>query len=151
MIKPIPFELTDIDGEKHTYILSRFPATKGREILAKYPLTNLPKLGKYVESQENMLELMAFVAVQLEDGRQLPLTTQALVDNHVPDGESLIRLEIEMLKYNTSFFGLVGSSQTWEGLIQRFLPIVIETLATTLGQSSPPDLQPSTSSKPSTT
>lgn len=151
MIKPKKITLKDIDGQEHSYNISRFPATKGREILAKYPMSNLPKLGQYVQSKEAMLELMQYVEVVLEDGGTLPLKTEALIDNHVPDGETLIKLEFEMLKYNTSFFGIVGSSSLVDGLVKKYLPLLIQTLRETLAPSSQPDSPPSTNSKQSTT
>lgn len=52
--------------------------------------------------------MMAYVCA-VSDGEEIPLKTQTLIDNHVPDGESLIRLELEMLKYNTSFSGPAGT------------------------------------------
>ena len=55
-----------------------------------------------------MLKMMAYVCVPVS-GEEIPLKTQALIDNHVPDGESLIRLELEMLKYNTSFSAKAGA------------------------------------------
>jgi hypothetical protein len=110
LIKPQTIEVKDRDGIEHSFVISRLPATVGREILAKYPVANVPKLGDYGTSTEAMLLMMRYVAVERDDGSMLRLSTQALIDNHVPDGEALIRLELEMLKYNTSFFGLAGNS-----------------------------------------
>ncbi len=91
------------------FIISRLPATIGREILAKYPLSNAPKIGDYEVSKEAMLKMMAYVAVEKE-GQEIYLKkTSTLIDNHVPDGEALIRLELEMLKYNTSFSAKTGA------------------------------------------
>lgn len=108
LIKPKEVAVKDADGVEKTFIISRLPAITGREILAKYPLSNAPKIGDYEVSKEAMLKMMAYVCVQVS-GEEIPLKTQTLIDNHVPDGESLIRLELEMLKYNTSFFGKDGS------------------------------------------
>lgn len=36
LIKPKEITITDADREEHTFIISRLPATIGREILAKY-------------------------------------------------------------------------------------------------------------------
>ncbi|MEM8085904.1 hypothetical protein Q4R24_17360, partial [Morganella morganii] len=104
LIKPKEVAVKDADGVEKTFIISRLPAITGREILAKYPLSNAPKIGDYEVSKDAMLKMMAYVCVPVS-GEEIPLKTQALIDNHVPDGESLIRLELEMLKYNTSFFG----------------------------------------------
>jgi len=46
---------------------------------------------------------MAFVAVPRTEGGPLPLSTRALVDNHVPDWETLARIEMAMMEYNEVF------------------------------------------------
>lgn len=135
LIKPQAVKVKDRDGNEHEFVISRLPATVGREILAKYPVANVPKLGDYGTSTEAMLLMMKYVAVERDDGSMLRLSTQALIDNHVPDGEALIRLELEMLKYNTSFFGLAGSSDFVGSLLQKYLPQVIKTLMDSLPPS----------------
>ena len=99
MIEPKEIEIRD-----KKYIISKLPATVGREILFKYPTSNIPKIGDYNVSQEIMLKLLSYTAVVLPDGTQLELKTQTLVDNHVPNAEMLILLEKEMFLYNFSFF-----------------------------------------------
>ena len=47
---------------------------------------------------------MSYVATPREGLAPLLLTTQALIDNHVKDWETLMTLEKEMLVYNCSFF-----------------------------------------------
>lgn len=105
MIEPKPLPLTLQNGTEKTFILSKFPAVAGREIVAKYPLSNVPKLGDYDVSETTMLKLMAFVSIELDGGQAIPLSTRALIDNHVGDWLTLARLEFEMLEYNTGFFG----------------------------------------------
>ncbi len=51
-----------------------------------------------------MLKLMRYVGVPREGGEPLMLTTEALVNNHVPDWQTLARLELAMMDHNTSFF-----------------------------------------------
>ena len=132
--------MIDRDRQQHTFIISRLPATIGREILAKYPLSNAPKIGDYEVSKEAMLKMMAYVAVEKE-GQEIYLKTSTLIDNHVPDGEALIRLELEMLKYNTSFFGNGGSQNFLQYLLGKLsgsLPSIIKTLMASLPSSSQP-------------
>ena len=50
------------------FIISKFPAVAGREIIAKYPFSSLPKLGDYKINEETMLKLMHYVAVTIEPG-----------------------------------------------------------------------------------
>lgn len=135
LIKPQNITVKDRDGIEHSFVISRLPATVGREILAKYPVANIPKLGDYGTSTEAMLLMMRYVGIERDDGSILTLKTQALIDNHVPDGEALIRLELEMLRYNTSFFGLAGNSDFVGSLLQKYLPLVIKTLMDSLPPS----------------
>ncbi|HGN0249016.1 TPA: hypothetical protein ACKRJX_001370 [Proteus mirabilis] len=140
LIKPKEITVIDSDRQQHTFIISRLPATIGREILAKYPLSNAPKIGDYEVSKEAMLKMMAYVAVEKED-QEIYLKTSTLIDNHVPDGEALIRLELEMLKYNTSFFGNGGSQNFLQYLLGKLsgsLPSIIKTLMASLPSSSQP-------------
>lgn len=140
LIKPKEITVIDSERQQHTFIISRLPATIGREILAKYPLSNAPKIGDYEVSKEAMLKMMAYVAVEKE-GQEIYLKTSTLIDNHVPDGEALIRLELEMLKYNTSFFGNGGSQNFLQYLLGKLsgsLPSIIKTLMASLPSSSQP-------------
>ncbi|MDC9614886.1 hypothetical protein PSI19_13650 [Xenorhabdus khoisanae] len=149
LIKPKTITITDADREEHTFIISRLPATVGREILAKYPLANAPKIGDYAISHEAMLKMMRYVAVE-RDGDEILLKTQILIDNHVPDGEALIRLELEMLRYNTSFFGADGSRGFLQFLLDKIkgsLPSIIKTLMGSLPSSLAQDTPPSPNSK----
>lgn len=135
LIKPRTVSVKDIDGIEHSFVISRLPATVGREMLAKYPVANIPKLGDYGISTEAMLMIMRYVGIERDDGSILTFKTQALIDNHVPDGEALIRLEIEMIKYNSSFFGLAGNSDFVGSLLQKYLPLAMKMLMDSLPPS----------------
>lgn len=105
LLEPKEITVKSLGGKDCTYILSKFPAIAGREIVAGYPITAVPKVGEYKANEEIMLKLMCYVGVNHANGTVMRLTTRALVDNHIPDFETLVRIEIEMMKYNTSFFG----------------------------------------------
>lgn len=148
MLEPKEVTLPDQKGNERTYIISKFPATVGREIVAKYPVANMPKVGEYSQSEEIMLKLMSYVAVKLEDGRELQLTTRALVDNHIPDWELLARLEWNMLEYNTSFLGTGLNSGFLESISQKAVQKISATLTPLLAQLLQTGKPPSTNSKP---
>ena len=118
LLKPLEIEVRDIDGNLHKFTISRLPAVAGREILAKYLGGTMPKVGDYKDNHESMLKMMKYVAVEI-DGQLQTLQTQALIDNHIPDTECLLRLEIEMIRHNTSFFGNAGSSNLLDFLLQK--------------------------------
>lgn len=103
MIEPKEVSVTGIEGESRKYLISKVPATVGREIVATYPVANAPKVGSYDVSEAIMLKMMAYVSAVNSEGQEIPLKTKALVDNHCPDWQILAKLEMAMLEYNTSF------------------------------------------------
>jgi hypothetical protein len=127
LLEPKEVIVKTLNGDDKTYILSKFPAIAGREIIAGYPLTGIPKIGEYKANEEIMLKLMCYVAVSIPSG-PLPLSTRALVDNHVPDYETLVKLEMEMMKYNTSFFGKGEVSNFLATIAKKVLVSISPTL-----------------------
>lgn len=137
MIQPKEITIETQDGKSRAFVLSKFPAIQGREIIAKYPLSAMPKLGDYEVNEETMLKLMSFVAVPRETGEPLRLTTRALVDNHVGDWETLARVEMAMMEYNCSFFGNGRASTFFEVIAQKAQALISRTLTDLSAQSSP--------------
>lgn len=135
LLEPKEVEIDLPDGTKKIYILSKFPAIQGREIVCKYPLSGMPKLGDYQVNEETMLKLMGFVAVPHGDG-VLRLSTKELVNNHVKSWETLAKLEIGMMEYNCSFFGNGQGSTFLSGLAQKAQALIIKTLMDLSAQSS---------------
>lgn len=148
LIKPKRVHLKDVDGNEKEFVISRLPAVPMREIMAKYPVSNIPKLGEYQASKEAMLLLLSHVAVVLDGDREQRLQTEALINNHVADGEQLLRLEFAMLEYNTSFFGKGGPSGFLESCIRKYLPLIMSTLTDSLPPSLARDLRAAVNSKP---
>jgi hypothetical protein len=145
LIEPKELPLTRQDGQTVTFLISKFPAVAGREIVAKYPVANMPKLGDYGVSEETMLKALAFVAVVTPDGTPLPLSTRALVDNHAGDWETLARLEWGILEYNCSFFGKGLNSDFLENIKTKVQASISPTLTDLLGRLLQAVKQPSTS------
>lgn len=144
MLEPKEVPIKTQSGENRMYILSKFPAIQGREIIAKYPLSAMPKLGDYAVNEETMLKLMAFVAIPRDSGEPLRLSTKALVDNHVPDWETLARIEVAMMEYNVSFFGNGKGSTFLEAIAQKAQAFLSKTLTDSLVLSSQKEKPPST-------
>lgn len=139
-----PKEITiDFEGEKLRYNIGKFPATVGREIISKYPVENMPKIGDYKMSEETMLKLMCYVE-RVYDDRVQELTSKTLVDNHVPSWEVLVKIEAFVIDYNCSFFELgkvLSSLKEWRALAE---PKNIKTLMDSLVSLSQVGKQPST-------
>jgi len=137
----------EIDG-KH-FIISKFPAVAGREIITQYPLSGIPKLGDYKTNEAIMLKIMFYVAVPMPD-TDLQLTTQALIDNHVGSWETLMKLEMAMMEYNCSFFRNGGISHLLETFAEM-LPVWITKMLTALSEQSLPTEKPRSKSLKTTT
>lgn len=134
---PLPTPTPDEPDKVTTFVLHKLPATIGREIVAKYPTANLPKLGDYGVSEATMLKLLAHVGVRIE-GRNEPLmlTSRALVDNHAGSWEVLARLEWAMLEYNCSFFENGLTSASLQSLVEKARPFLSQMLTALSEQSS---------------
>lgn len=135
MLSPKTVSIECQDGSKKDFVLSKFPAIAGREIVSQYPLSAIPKLGDYKVNEEIMLKLLSYVGVEIGTGSPLPLNTRALVDNHVPDFEALMRLEAAMLEYNCSFFQNGKVSTFFEAIAMKAQALITKTL-TDFAQSS---------------
>lgn len=143
LLEPKSFTVaTQYKGEK-TYTLSKFPAVAGREIVAKYPVSLMPKLGDYEVNEATMLKLMAYVAVETGPGTQQRLENRTLVDNHVPDWETLARIEWAMIEYNTSFFGQGPGSTSFADFGLKLKAWITSTLTDSLAQLLAKAKQPS--------
>ena len=147
LIKPLDLTITDLDGIERAYRLGRFPAVAGLEIIAKVP-SNVATLSKQLPHlRELVLQMCKYVAVDVptDDGgtHEVILSTQALIDNHVPDGQTLLRLMFELMRHNTSFFGSADQS-VLDYLLARLVdsyPKVIQMLTPLLQQLSASDTQ----------
>jgi len=158
MIKPKPYTLDDMDGESVEVILSRFPATIGREIGATYPMANLPKLGDYKVSEAMAGKLMCFVGVQLKDANGVPISgqeplmlkTEALRNNYTHDAETHMKIEMAMLEYNFSFFRKGRISDFFGEFVQMMIAKITEISNPSSEPLSTPVPPASTNSEPST-
>lgn len=150
MLQPKEVQIKLQDGTEKQFVFHKFPAIAGREIIAKYPLTSMPKVGDYSTNEETMLKLMAFVGVPQSNGTVLMLTTKALVENHVPDWEALARIEMGMIEYNCSFFSNGVASTLLDSLRQKAESMLPQMLTNLFRQLSSLDKQASESSEKST-
>lgn len=136
LLEPLEVTVKTLRGDDRVYIISKFPAVAGREIVAGYPLTAVPKVGDYAANETIMLKLMTYVAVPRDNGEPLRLVTRALIDNHIPDYETLVRIEIEMMRYNTSFFGKGEVSNFFANIAQKLIQSASPMLTPLLAQLS---------------
>lgn len=111
LLEPKEIEVSCINGTILKVTISKFPSVAGREIVAGYPLTAMPKFSEYKSNEEMMFKLMAFVDVTNNQGFTQRMITRALIENFIPDWEALAKIEFAMMQYNTSFldYGKISS------------------------------------------
>lgn len=143
LLEPKEISLKTMTGEERPYLLSKFPAIAGREIVSQYPISAVPKLGDYRTNEALMLKIMGFVAVPT-DSSELRLSTAALVDNHVPDYETLMKIEFLMMDYNTSFFSSGKVSTFFNHVEGKATAWISKTLTDLLARSFPKNAPRST-------
>lgn len=146
LLHPKEITVKDGDGKEHQFTIHKFPAVQGREILCKYPLSALPRVGDYDINQETMLKLMAYVTC-MPAGATVPvaLSNMTLVNNHVPDCEALAQIEMETIKYNCSFFRNGLPSTLRNAIEAKAGPLATKILTQILEQLSKKGAQPSKS------
>lgn len=128
LIKPKTVTIKDLDGDELTFRIGRFPSTEGREIITQYPISGMPKLGDYRINAELSRKMMTYIEAVPSQGEPIRLTTQALVDNHTHDGETLLRLEWEAMGHNTSFFGRGKTLSFLSGFRESLTPFLMKML-----------------------
>lgn len=125
-------ELASGRGETRRFRIGSFPAIAGREIVTQYPQTAIPKIGDYKTNEQLMLKIMRYV--ERVDGEQpVRLETAALVDNHVPDFEMLMKLEWAVMEHNCSFFRNGVLSSVFER-VAKAAPGYLTSLISTVSQ-----------------
>lgn len=127
LLEPKEIEVQTDKGPR-TFVISKFPAIAGREIVCGYPTSALPKVGDYKTNEDLMLKVMAHVESVTPEGERIRLSSRALIDNHVPDFEALLRLEWAMMEYNCSFF----RNGALSGLAERAIPALSRMISQTL-------------------
>jgi len=143
MLEPKDISIQLPNGNFKIFTLSKFPAVAGREIVTQYPSTALPKIGDYGVNEGLMLKLMTYVGIPQPEGRPpLMLVTRELVDNHVPDFETLMKIEMAMMEYNCSFFAQGKMSGLFEVMAGKVQQLILKTLTDFSAQSSGQTKQP---------
>lgn len=137
MLDPKEVTVTTASGEERTYLIGKFPALPGLELVARLGSAAAAVSRDPQPAIDLMARLLAYVAVPGANGEPLELKTAALVNNHIPDWETGLRLIKEVAVYNTSFFRNEKILGSLAGFAKTFKLKNIETLMASLDQSSP--------------
>lgn len=136
LIKPTEVTIKSIDDGEKEFRISRVPATQGREIFTQYMPTAMPKIGDYKSNEKLMKMLMCFVDVKAADGSWIRLNNEVVLNSHVTDWEMLVKIELEMVKYNTNFFSPEKLSSALSKLNQTLPDRIMSMLNRLSGQLS---------------
>ncbi len=151
LIQPKDITLEAQDGSQHAYRIGKLPyMAGGREVCTQYISTAVPKVGNYQSNEELAAKLLAHVAVIQDDGTELVLKTRELINNHIPDFTTGIKLEQEALEHNMGFSVLGRLQEFQQGWLEN-LPGSITRILTRLQDAlSARESVRSTTSEPST-
>jgi hypothetical protein len=98
-------EPKEIIVDEIKYVIHKFPALIGYEIVSRYMPFLLSKSEDYEIKKPLLFKIMKFVGIVLDSHSQpLMLTTEALIDNHIKNWEILAEIESKIMEYNCSFF-----------------------------------------------
>lgn len=96
-------ENVEINGYK--FIISKMPCTVAQEVLCQLPAGLIPIISQFSKSEEQLFKMLSYCERVYTDGRaNVPLISKTIIDNHVPDFNTLMKLEWEALQYNFDFF-----------------------------------------------
>ena len=104
MFKSKKINITDIDGINREFTLHRVPPLVGRRIAIQVIQSLLPEKfgGDFKLNSELSNLLLSYVTVKIGDIDSAPLNNSDMIDNHTGDYLTLLKLEVEMIKYNTN-------------------------------------------------
>ena len=114
LLKPKQIE---IKGVK--FIISQLPCTVAQEIAVKLPPGVLPIVGNFTQAEEMYVKMLSYCERLYDDGRHVKLISKDIIDNNVPDFETLLLLEREVIEYNYGFFDIEKVLSLLNGFLSR--------------------------------
>lgn len=124
-----------VDEKEYIYQIGKVPwMGGGREILAEYIPSGLPKVGDY-KKNEGLARILYANAIAIDsEGNHHPLTTDSMINNHIPDVKVAMELEAAVFDKSTDFLILgkvleyrTAWSQTLDSILAD-LPIQLQKL-----------------------
>lgn len=141
-------EKKEIEINGKIFIISKFPALDGYEIVTQLALTAIPKMAEFAQHKAMFIKMLAYVGVNNAGSVEpLQLTTEALINNHCSDWETMVQLGYAIYEYNVSFLADGRVSNFFMDVSQNIPVWTTKILALWSEQSSPAVKQPSKSSK----
>ena len=129
----------DIKGTK--FIISQLPCTVAQEIAVKLPPGIMPIVGNFTQAEEMYVKMLSYCERIYDDGRHVKLINKDIIDNNVPDFETLLHLEREVIEYNYGFFDLEKILNLLTNLLSRVESKTSQMLTDLLDKLSHQDVQ----------
>ena len=107
----------DIKGCK--FIISQMPCTVAQEVAFKLPPGLIPIMGNFTQAEDMYVKMLSFCERVYDDGRHVKLISKDIIDNNLPDFETLLLLEREVIEYNFGFFDTEKLLTLLNGLLSR--------------------------------
>lgn len=86
------------------FLISRMPCMTAQEVIVRIPAGILPLINQYMISEEMVVKMLSCCQRVYDDKPNVPLISKEIINNHVPDFDTLLQLETECLRYNYDFF-----------------------------------------------
>ena len=135
MLNPEVVEIEGKDGVKRKYTICDVPyMSGGREICSQFVSSAAPKIGDYKLNEALAMKMFNHIYVDVA-GNMVALSNSAMIDNHVPDFITGVKLESAMIEKNLGF-SVAGKirkfQQQWKAdapeLITKTLTLLLRSL-----------------------
>lgn len=97
----------------YRFVISKMPCTVAQEVLFCLPTGLMPMVKNYGKSEEMALKMLSYCERCYEGNPNVPLISKTIIDNNVPDFDTLFKLEQACVAYNYDFF---QNGKVWDFL-----------------------------------
>jgi len=135
--------------DERDFIISKFDALLGLEIISQIPTTAWFKQADWKFTEPLILKILSCVGVTIANDQKQALTNRHLINSHCGNWETLIKLLWAMMENNVSFFQNGRLSTSLEATAQNIVQWISKISTALSGQSLLKAKQNSTNSEPS--
>lgn len=96
-------EAKEIEINGYKFTISKMPSTIAQRVLMQIPTGLIPIISNFTNAENAVFEMLSYCDRVYPDGRVVKLINRAIIDNNVPDLQTLMQLEKEVWEYNYDF------------------------------------------------
>lgn len=130
----------EIDGQK--FLISKMPCTVGQKVLVNLPQGFIPIFSEFTKYEQYIYEMLSYCQRVYDDKDNVPLTTKAIIDNHVNSVETLLKLEWHCIEHNYGFFAPERVAPLLNGKLSKYHFNLTEILTVLLQYFFPQNKRP---------